>query len=116
MENNVLEDDSKFYCKECNYKCKFEYLYNRHLKTNKHINGKITRVHTKEPINYKCEKCDFVSNHIYNYKTHILNNHSTLEERKKEFPYYCELCDYGIFSKDLFDKHLLTKRHFMKSK
>lgn len=41
----------------------------------------------------------------------MLNNHSSLEEKKKEFTYYCEVCNYGIFNKDNYDKHLLTKKH-----
>ncbi len=115
------ENDLKFYCEKCDYKCKFEYLYNRHLQSGKHINGKIIRIHTKKqikkiPITHKCEKCEFTSTHFYNFKTHILNNHSSIDERKKQFPYYCECCDYGIFSKDNFDKHLLKKRHLTKSK
>ena len=31
------------------------------------------------------------------------------EERKKEFKYYCELCDFGNFSKGLFKLHMETK-------
>lgn len=121
MEENKIENGSKFYCEKCNYRCNYKAHYDQHLKSGKHLNGKITKIHTKErikkePIIYKCEKCEFTSNHIYNFKTHVLNNHSNVEERKKEFPYYCECCDYGIYSKDLFDNHLLKKRHIMKSK
>ena len=118
MENNICESDLKFYCEKCNYKCKFEYLYNRHLLSGKHINGKIIRIHTnkKEKLIHKCEKCDFTSTHFYNFKTHILNYHSSIEKRKKEYPYYCECSDYGIFSIDNYNKHLLTKKHIIKSK
>ncbi len=129
MEENTdttNEVNTKFYCEKCNYKCDYKAHYEQHLKSGKHLTGKITKVHTKErkervkktpnPTIHKCEKCEFTSNHIYNFKTHILNNHSTIEERKKEFLYYCECCDYGIYSKDLFDNHLLKKRHLMKSK
>ena len=67
-------------------------------------------------ITHQCEKCDYNSTtHIYNFKTHVLNNHSTLEEKKAGFTYYCECCDYGIFSKDNFDKHLLSKKHIRRS-
>jgi hypothetical protein len=116
-----IENQPKFYCEQCNFKCDFQVFYDRHLKTNKHINGKITRVHTKprvkkDPIIYTCEKCDFTSTHLYNYKTHILNNHSSNEDKKKEFPYYCECCNIGIFAESVFNKHLLSKKHVMKSK
>jgi hypothetical protein len=118
MENIENTNNFKFYCEKCDYGCEYKVYYERHMNSGKHINGKITKIHKikKPELSYICDKCEFISNHIYNFKTHILNNHSTIEERKKEFTYYCECCDYGIFSKDNFDKHLLTKRHFMKSK
>jgi hypothetical protein len=31
------------------------------------------------------------------------------EERKKEFKYYCEECDFGNFSKGLFKLHMESK-------
>ena len=70
MENNTFEEEIhlKFYCEKCNYKCDFKAYYERHLKSGKHINGKITKVHTKErkervkktpnPTIHKCEKCE----------------------------------------------------------
>ncbi len=117
----VSANNTTFYCEKCNYRCKYRSHYEQHLKSGKHLTGKITKIHTKERIKkekkiHQCEKCEFTSTHIYNFKTHLLNNHSTVEEKKKEYPYYCECCDYGIFSKDSFDKHLLTKKHYMKSK
>lgn len=118
MENNICVSGSKFYCEKCNFKCDFQVYYERHLKTGKHLNGKITKIHTKkkDPLIHKCEKCEFTSTHFYNFKTHVLNYHSSIEERKKEYPYYCECCDYGIFSIDNYNKHLLTKKHIIKSK
>jgi hypothetical protein len=121
MENSKYDSGLKFYCEKCNFKCDFQVYYERHLKTGKHINGKITKIHKKERIKkdaviHKCEKCEFTSTHFYNFKTHILNYHSSIEERKKEYPYYCECCDYGIFSIDNYNKHLLTKKHIIKSK
>ena len=31
--------------------------------------------------------------------------------RKKGFKYYCELCDFGVLSKSLYDKHIETITH-----
>ena len=42
---------------------------------------------------------------------HILNKHSTKEERKDKFKHYCELCDFGTFSKDTFDVHENSNKH-----
>lgn len=40
------------------------------------------------------------------FTQHIINEHSNLEKRKAEFKYYCELCDFGTFSKDIYNKHI----------
>ena len=50
--------------------------------------------------------CDYTTT---NMKLHYLNNHANKEERKKEFKYYCEECDFGNFSKGLFKLHMETK-------
>ena len=42
---------------------------------------------------------------------HLLNNHSTKEERKEKLKYYCELCDFGTFAKSLYDKHTNSEKH-----
>lgn len=34
-----------------------------------------------------------------------------IEEREKEFTYYCKNCDHGTFSKDLHERHLQTEKH-----
>jgi hypothetical protein len=46
-----------------------------------------------------------------NFMTHKLNNHSTKEERKKEFKYYCEACDFGVFTESSYEKHKNSLRH-----
>jgi hypothetical protein len=117
-ENNIDEDGKENYiCVRCDYKCAYEKDFIKHLTTEKHKNGKRkTRSDKKDmPTIHQCEKCDYNTTHIYNFKTHVLNNHSSLEEKKNGFTYYCECCDYGIFSKDNFDKHLLSKKHIRRS-
>ncbi len=34
-----------------------------------------------------------------------------MEEREKEFKYFCSYCNFGTFSVDLFNKHNLTEKH-----
>ena len=111
------EGKENYICVRCDYKCAYEKDFLKHLSTEKHKKGKRkTRSDKKEiPTIHQCEKCDYNTTHIYNFKTHVLNNHSTLEVKKAGFTYYCECCDYGIFSKDNFDKHLLSKKHIRRS-
>ena len=68
----------------------------------------------KEP--YKCDKCEYKHKNIVNYKIHLLNYHSTKEERKKEYTYYCELCDFGSFCENQLNKHNDTSKHKLISK
>ena len=44
----------------------------------------------------------------------LINNHSTKEERKDKFKYYCECCDFGVFVKSMMDTHLNTNKHQLK--
>ena len=46
-----------------------------------------------------------------NFKLHYLNKHATKEERKQEFKFYCEKCDFGCFVEVLLNRHLETKKH-----
>jgi hypothetical protein len=48
-------------------------------------------------------------------KQHILSKHSSIDEKKKEFKYYCEKCDFGAFAKKLYDQHCKTIKHKQKN-
>ena len=45
------------------------------------------------------------------FKQHNLNYNFNKNEREKDFKFYCKLCDYGLFSKDLLENHNLTEKH-----
>ena len=98
-------------CEKCNIGFKFKSQLEKHCKTELHKTGKKkTRSDKKEE--FKCEICNlYTANQQTNLKLHILNNHKTKEERKNEFPYYCELCDSGFMEEKLYKKHLETKKH-----
>ena len=46
-----------------------------------------------------------------NMKTHKLTKHSSTEQRKMEFKFYCEKCDFRTFGELLYTRHLETKKH-----
>lgn len=106
-------DKSKYYCEKCNYSTNLKNSWKQHCETTLHKTGKRKVRKDKLDKEYKCEKCDYISKNKNNYLTHILNNHSTKEEKKKGFKYYCESCDFGVFVKSMFDKHLATNKHKM---
>ncbi len=108
-----MNKDNKFYCEICNYKCNFLSHYNQHLETIKHKNnGKIIRkCFSKEKKTTKCKLCKFETNHSSNLKVHILAYHSNIEEKKDNSKYYCELCNFGTFTKILYERHCETIKH-----
>ncbi len=48
-------------------------------------------------------------------KQHKLNEHGTIEEREKEFKYYCKDCDFGTFSIDIIEKYKKTKKYLRRT-
>ncbi len=109
-------DDKKEYkynCENCKYYCNEISKWDKHTDTQKHKTGKRkVRADFKGP--YKCEKCNYETKNATTYKQHKLNIHSTLEERQKEFKFYCKNCDFGTFSKDLIEKHNQSDKHIKK--
>jgi len=107
-------DQYKYYCEKCNYMTNIKNSMNLHNKSILHLTGVAGKRNLKENDEkkiYKCEKCEFMTKNKNNYIVHKLNNHSTKEERKEQYKYYCELCDFGVLSESLFKKHEETKSH-----
>ena len=59
----------------------------------------------------KCKFCNYMTKNTFLLKKHTLTEHSTKKERKEKFTYYCDLCDFGTFSKDTYEIHLNTNKH-----
>jgi len=89
----------------------YESQWNKHIITELHKTGfKKKRSDIKEP--YKCEKCLYYkTKNLYTFKQHVLNEHSTKEEREKGFKYYCKYCDFGTYSKDIMNDHNNREKH-----
>ena len=102
------------HCEKCDktYQCHAKYLI--HCETELHKNGKRkTRTDLKEE--FKCSICNiYTTKQPTNMKLHILNNHSSIEDKKKEYTYYCEYCNIGYFIENKFNSHLKTMKHKIK--
>jgi hypothetical protein len=106
----MTEKIYKFICEKCNYKGNIPAQWEKHINTELHITGKKKeRSDKKDP--YKCDKCNYETKNKLGLKQHYLNWHSTLEEREKNFNYYCKKCNFGTFSIDLMNTHNNTKKH-----
>jgi ribosomal protein L35 len=84
--------------------------WNEHLTTKKHT-GEKRKERSDKILQDQCTFCEYKSNKTSNMKTHILTNHSTVEERKIHMKYYCEKCDFGTNAEILFKRHLETQKH-----
>lgn len=107
--DNSIETDNKYYCECCNYKCIYPAHWKQHIESEKHKNNGKRKTRSDKVLEPKCKHCDYITSRTINMKLHYLNNHSNKEERKKEFKYYCEVCDFGNFSKGLFKLHMEAK-------
>ena len=101
---------SKYNCPVCNYSCNYESHWKQHLESNKHKNNGI-QTRSDKILENKCKFCPFESDKLTNMNTHTLTKHSTPEERKKKFTYYCDKCDFGTYTEILFKRHTETKKH-----
>jgi len=102
--------ENKYKCDNCRFECNYKSMWEKHINTELHKTGKKKkRSDYKEPD--KCNKCKYSSKNKISMKQHILNEHATKDERKKDFKYYCEFCDYGTFSVDFINKHTETEKH-----
>jgi len=108
----MTEDNKyKYICEKCNYKTNLKSLILQHNETELHKTGERGKKQIKEKVIFKCSDCKFESTNKNNYLIHKLNNHSNKEERKKQFKYYCNNCDFGVFTESSFEKHKNSLRH-----
>ena len=84
--------------------------WNEHLETKKHTGEKRKGRNDKVLVD-KCGLCDYKPNKTTNLKLHYLNKHATKEERKQQFKFYCDKCDFGCFVEVLLNRHLETQKH-----
>jgi ribosomal protein L35 len=103
-------ENPKYYCEKCNYRSNILSGWTKHINTVLHITGKKKIRSDCKEIN-TCSHCDFKIKNNQQFKEHILNYHSTKEEREKGFKYYCTLCDYGTFAQSFIEKHNNTTKH-----
>jgi len=84
-----------FNCETCNYSCEYKYEFDKHSESKKHKrNGK--------PIEYKCDKCDYIGLNKWNLTMHQATKHYTKESNvNKEF-----IKDFfGIQKTTLYNKY-----------
>lgn len=104
------QEKKHYYCDKCNYTCIHKSHWEQHITTKKHKNNGV-QTRSDKILEPKCKSCSFETNNSANMLVHVLTKHSTPERRKKEFKFYCPVCDFGTFTQILFTRHLETKKH-----
>lgn len=102
---------TEFICEICDYKCLYQSHYSQHLNSRKHQNNGKKPPRKDKILENKCKSCDYTTRNNTCMRVHLLTNHSTKEERKEKFKYYCDVCDFGTFAEILFKRHNETKKH-----
>lgn len=103
-----------FRCVPCNYNCKTQQNYTKHLSTRKHS------VQNEEKPSLYCRKCNYISSSQYNYKKHletqkhISTNTDISTNTNKTF--YCKKCNYTCYTQQNYIKHINTRKHLYNSK
>ncbi len=106
-------NEYKYKCKICNFNTNSIALWEVHEKTGKHQSGGIRKIRRDKKMGeeIKCKYCEYENQNIGNLKKHTLNNHCSVEEREKEFKYYCKECNYGSFGISEYNNHIKSKKH-----
>ena len=108
-------DEKKIkHCEKCNKTFTSNAHYLIHCETELHKTGK-RKARTDIKEEFKCSICNiYTTKQPTNMKLHILNNHSSIEEKKNGFKYYCEICNIGYFIEHKIIAHLETTKHKIK--
>ena len=110
-----MDDIKNKYCEKCNKIFTSNTHLRIHYDTDLHKTGQ-RKVKSNRKPDLICNICNlYTTRQTTNLKVHILNNHSNLEEKKKGFKFYCEVCNYGIDNENKYLHHLEIIKHKMKS-
>ena len=104
------EEQYKYICEKCKFKCNYKSVWEKHIETELHKTGKKKKRSNCVELR-KCEQCEYITKQKGTMKVHFLSAHADLETREKEFKYYCKLCDFGTFTKTNFDNHNKSDKH-----
>lgn len=88
-------------------------MYETHLSREVHKSGKRAVRCDKREFPEKCPKCNYIPKNFITFTRHNLIHHTSKEDRKKAYKYFCETCDFGTPSEKLFNNHKATSKHIL---
>jgi uncharacterized C2H2 Zn-finger protein len=107
------ENANKFFCEYCNYSCKKQSDYTKHLNTKKHKNKEIKFFDKEQTTDcqYKCKNCNKkykARNSLWYHEKKCIYIESVPSESKIEKPDICQLLEQLIKTKKE-DKEFICK-------
>ena len=109
----TLEDKIEMQRKALQDKEKFIKTLEKKINTFDHSFGakidKLEKISEEMKLQFKCEKCNFVTNSEQGLKTHISKKHrDQIEINGKDFPQQCRLCEKTLKDLRELKKHMRT--------
>ena len=96
------ENNCKFVCELCDFKCCKQSDFNRHLITNKHVKNANSNIN-------KCILCDYTCLNNKNYIKHLAVCKNKKYAGVKII--FCEICNVDCCKPSAYKQHLLTRKH-----
>jgi len=97
-------------CEQCEISFPYKSKYEAHLQSKRHT-GLPKKTRKDKIWDPKCKQCNFEAAHFTSMQTHMLTKHGTPQERKTQFKYYCQQCDFGTMGEILWKRHEETQKH-----
>ena len=97
--------EKQFECTTCNLSFLNKYIYETHLKTDRHKYKQIEKP-------FDCIICNFSCTTNSRYKMHLVSTtHKNIINPPTKIMYECKLCNYSNSCKLFYERHLTTKKH-----
>jgi len=100
--------ETALHCDLCNLQCKYQSVYDKHIKTKKHLQKENPQ--PKAIVEYKCEDCTVNFICRKQMELHL----ATKKHANRTKSFNCDLCTMKFGYQSVYDAHIKTKRHLQK--
>jgi DNA-directed RNA polymerase subunit RPC12/RpoP len=113
------ENKDKYNCEYCNYITHNKYVFNTHLKSNKHIKNSndVLKDNIQNNTYYikNKDKINLTSKMYYHNNKDKLKLYYLKKKEENKDKYKCEYCNYKTYCNNYFNTHLKSKKHINNS-
>lgn len=101
------------HCDLCNIQCKYQSVYDKHIKTKKHLQ----KENPQPIVEYKCDDCTVKFRCRKEMKLHLATKKHTNQTKKhtnQTKSFNCDLCTMKFRFQSTYNTHIKTKSHLQK--